>query len=57
MLLTKLYWIENKTSESINETDTEYVSVEDPLTMHRTASNGTTLVSNCTSEKKNQLQF
>ena len=39
MLLKKLYWIENKISESISETDTEYVSVEDPLNMHRNASN------------------
>ena len=31
-------------SESINDTETEYASVGDPLNMHRTASNETTLV-------------
>ena len=31
--------------ENVNESETEYV-VEDPLSMHRTASNETTLVSN-----------
>ena len=32
-------------SESINETDTEYASVEDVVNMHRTASHETTFVS------------
>ena len=31
--------------ENVNETETEYASVEDPLNIHRTASNETTLVS------------
>lgn len=32
-------------SESINDTETAYASVKDPLNMHRTASNQTTLLS------------
>ena len=32
-------------SESINDTKTEYASVEDPLSMYRTASNETILIS------------
>ena len=31
-------------SESINDTDTEYASVEDPLSMHRPESNEASLV-------------
>ena len=32
-------------SENRNDSETEYALVEDPLNMHRTASNGATLVS------------
>ena len=32
--------------ENVTESETEYASVEDPLNIHRTASNETTLVSN-----------
>ena len=34
-----------KMSKSINDTHTEYASVEDPLHMHRTESNVVTLIS------------
>ena len=45
MLLKKIFRM-GRISGSINDTETEYASVEDPLFMHRTASNETTLVSN-----------
>ena len=32
--------------DNVNESGTEYASVEDPLNIHRTVSNETTLVSN-----------
>ena len=32
-------------TKSINDTETEYISVENPLIMHNTASNETTLFS------------
>ena len=47
MSLNKIFLIEKKKkySENRNDTKTECASVEDPLNMHRTASNETTLVS------------
>ena len=58
-----------ETSESINNTGTKYASVEDPQSMHRTASNEVPLISEIPNiineenviispgqEKKNQLQ-
>ena len=47
MSLKKTFLIEKKkkNSENRNDTKTECASVEDPLNMHRTASNETTLVS------------
>ena len=37
--------MKKKMSENMNDTEIEYVSVEDPLKVHRSAVNGTTLVS------------
>ena len=36
---------ENINTKSMNDTETEHISVENPLIMHNTASNETTLVS------------
>ena len=52
MLLKILFLIEKKKVKI--DPETEYASVEDPLSMHRTASNETTLISqfpNITNEK------
>ena len=40
--------------ENVNESEKEYASVEDPLDMHRTASNETTLISNIPNIVSNQ---
>ena len=40
--------------ENVNESKTEYASVEDPLNIHRTASNETTLVSDIPNIVSNQ---
>ena len=42
-------------SESINDTKTEYASVEDPLSMYRTASNETILISEIPNIMKEML--
>ena len=40
--------------ENVNESKTEYASVEDPLNIHRTVSNETTLVSDIPNIVSNQ---
>ena len=46
VLPKKLFWMnEKEMSESINDTETECVSVKDVINIYRTASNETTLVS------------
>ena len=40
--------------ENVNESETEYASVEDPLNIHRTASNQTTLVSDISNIVSNE---
>ena len=46
-LLKKLFQIEKKKkmSENINDTETEYATIEDPLSLHRTSSNVTCVIS------------
>ena len=34
-----------KMSENINDTETEYATIEDPLSLHRTSSNATSVIS------------
>ena len=44
VLLKKIIFDGTEISESINDTETEYASVEDPLTMHRTVTNKATYI-------------